>query len=257
MNPVPFPDHGRVNDPLWQHLWATYSDVITPLRAAGLVTDMETCGGENHIRVELGDGTFLTIAGRDALPVDRYAAETGDDAELNGWSVMRLHEENPDYFARIYDSTDDGPAEANGTAVTPMLTAIAQHLAGSKHPNIHAAGQALGGPSAIPLPHMIARHLGHATARTAAAVYAPAPAQQRYHLHRFEFSAQHVGALGGVDEGPYDSLTEAVEQYARHTHELQSDGWLRLHRQGGIQIPLTVWAREGRVHVAYVRASSS
>lgn len=258
MDPAPYPDHGRINDPLWQRLWGTYSDVITPLRAAGLDTDMEMCGGEFHIQVELGDGTYLTVAGQDALPVDRNAS-TENGPELNGWSVMRLHREDGNYFVRIYDSTDDGSEHANGTTVPPMLAAIAHHLTACDHPGIHASGQALAiylaEPFASGRREDIAQHLGHANVHTTAARYA-APAQL-YRLHRFEFSARHVGPLGGIEEGPYDSFCEAVKQYGWHTHELQTTGWLLLHQQGGTQAPLTVWARDGRVHIAYVRASSS
>ncbi len=39
------PDHNRTTDPLWQRLFHGYSHVITPLRYAGWVTDIETAGG--------------------------------------------------------------------------------------------------------------------------------------------------------------------------------------------------------------------
>lgn len=111
------PDHHRTDDPLWQKLFHGYSHVITPLRHNGWTTDVELCGGEYHLRADLGDGTELIIAGQHSLPVD--------PSKVDGWQVVRQGIENPDVHTALYDSTPDGPQSHHGTSLIPMLARIA------------------------------------------------------------------------------------------------------------------------------------
>ena len=120
MQLAPMPDHGRVGRPDWQPLWADYAPVTTPLRALGMPVDIETCGGETHITVDLPDGSFLLIAGTDSLP-NRLSTVTG-------WRVMRGHEDNPTVDLGIYDSTVDGEQNGNGPDLTAMLGAVTAWL---------------------------------------------------------------------------------------------------------------------------------
>ncbi len=110
------PDHNNLTDPLWQKLFHRYRHVITPLRHNGWMTDVELCGGEYHLRADLGDGTELIITGTHPLPVD--------PAEMDGWTVIRQDIDNPDVHTALYDSTPDGPQSHHGTSLIPMLTRI-------------------------------------------------------------------------------------------------------------------------------------
>ncbi|GAA3371156.1 hypothetical protein GCM10020367_20680 [Streptomyces sannanensis] len=117
---APMPDHGRVNDPLWQLLWTRYSRVITPLRRFGLPTDIETCGGEFVIYADLPDGTHLTLASEHSLAMD-------PDAN-NGWVLSRDHRDNPTVHEVLYDSSDAGPDHTNGLDRGPLLGAVLELL---------------------------------------------------------------------------------------------------------------------------------
>lgn len=111
------PDHNRLNDPLWQRLFHTYSHVITPLRYAGWVTDIETSGGgEFYVRADLRDGTELIIASDHSLPVD--------PREVNGWSAVRQDTENTSKHTVLYDSTPNGPQRHHGNSLIPLMTRI-------------------------------------------------------------------------------------------------------------------------------------
>ncbi|MDX3205092.1 MULTISPECIES: hypothetical protein [Streptomyces] len=136
---APMPDHNRLDDPLWQKLWHNYSHVITPLRTLGLVTDVELCGGEYNVVADLPDGTHLLIAAGECLPVD--------PAELAGWTVIRAHHDNPTVDYLVYDSTDGGDQEENGSATAPMLGAITEWLIRNEHhlhlPDFHLRIEAL------------------------------------------------------------------------------------------------------------------
>ncbi|WP_327349638.1 hypothetical protein OG772_20360 [Streptomyces sp. NBC_01321] len=130
------PDHGRVNRPEWQALWLQYEAVTTPLRAAGLVCDIETCGGETVIYVNLPDGTHLVIADDHSLP-DRLA-------DVTGWRIVRSHEDNPNFDGLLYDSTAEGEHAQLAAEVRSMLAAIALYLRDLRDADTVAAGQALG-----------------------------------------------------------------------------------------------------------------
>lgn len=110
------PDHNSLNDPLWQRLFHNYSHVITPLRYAGWVTDVETCGGEFLIRADLRDGTEVTIASEHSLPVD--------PSEVTGWTAVRQEAEDPSTHTVLYDSTPNGPQRHHGTSLIPLMARI-------------------------------------------------------------------------------------------------------------------------------------
>ncbi|MFE0704967.1 hypothetical protein [Streptomyces sp. NPDC058872] len=121
--PLPFPSHHRVNDPLWQRLWATYSDVITMLRSDGITTDVEMSDGECTITAELPNGCELAIrasgeTGAKALPLDR--------AELGAWHVVHLCSEGGDHHL-VYDSAR-GDQAANGTDVLALMVVVLPHV---------------------------------------------------------------------------------------------------------------------------------
>ncbi|MFF6963467.1 hypothetical protein ACFY9G_08825 [Streptomyces anthocyanicus] len=110
------PDHNRTTDPLWQRLFHGYSHVVTPLRYAGWVTDIETCGGEFHIRADLRDGTELIIASEHSLPAD--------PAEVDGWSAIRQDVQDPSEHTVLYDSTPNGPQRHHGNSLIPLLMRV-------------------------------------------------------------------------------------------------------------------------------------
>ncbi|GAA1353476.1 hypothetical protein [Streptomyces beijiangensis] len=109
------PDHNRTTDLMWLRLWTSYAPVITPLRALGLVTDVELCGGEYNVTAALPDGSYFAITSTHALPVD--------PADVTGWTVQRLFDDNPTR-AVLYDSTEDGQDAEHGNALAPMLGRI-------------------------------------------------------------------------------------------------------------------------------------
>ncbi|MFE7117508.1 hypothetical protein ACFU99_19045 [Streptomyces sp. NPDC057654] len=116
MNIAALPNHNGLADPLWLKLFHGYRHVIAPLRHNGWVTDMETGGGENYIRAELGDGTELSIASVRALPVDPN--------EVTGWTVIRRHVEDVSRHTVLYDSTPGGPQGHHGNSLIPMFARI-------------------------------------------------------------------------------------------------------------------------------------
>ncbi|MFB7424760.1 hypothetical protein ACFC0K_15955 [Streptomyces hydrogenans] len=121
--PLPFPDHQNVRDPLWQRLWATYSDVITLLRADSIPTDIEMCGSEWYIAAQLPGGYSLSIRsseehGSAALPLDR--------GQLWAWHVT-LHGPGENDAEVIYDSAR-GDQARGGTAVLPLMAHLVPHI---------------------------------------------------------------------------------------------------------------------------------
>ncbi|ORT60559.1 hypothetical protein [Streptomyces sp. CB03238] len=111
------PDHNRTSDPLWQRLFHGYSHVITPLRYAGWVTDIETSGGgEFYVRADLRDGTELIIASEHSLPAD--------PGEVNGWTAVRQEAENTGRHTVLYDSTHNGPQRHHGNSLIPLMARI-------------------------------------------------------------------------------------------------------------------------------------
>ncbi|MFC8895817.1 hypothetical protein [Streptomyces cinereoruber] len=121
--PLPFPNHHRVNDPLWQRLWATYSDVITMLRSDGITTDVEMGGGEFSVTAELPGGCELAIrasgeSGAEALPLDRD--------ELGAWQAIHLCADGTERHL-VYDSAR-GDQAANGTDVLALMAVVLPHI---------------------------------------------------------------------------------------------------------------------------------
>jgi hypothetical protein len=117
MTIAPLPDHHRLNAPLWQGLYRAYRTVVLPLRHNGWTTDVELCGGEYHLRADLGDGTELIIASDAALPAD--------PSQVNGWHVLRRPTDGNDNGGQLlYDSTPNGAQRHHGNALVPLFTRI-------------------------------------------------------------------------------------------------------------------------------------
>ncbi|MCX4858306.1 hypothetical protein OG426_30555 [Streptomyces canus] len=217
MNLAPLPDHGRVGRPEWQALWRQYEAVTTPLRMVGLVCDIETCGGQTVIYVDLPDGTHLVIADHDALP---------DQLEqVTGWCIKRGHHDNPNFDALVFDSTEGGEHEKHGADIVSMFAAIALHLKSLPDGDTQSAGTKLG-----------------------EVLLASA---ERFAVTVTGVTSQHA-AHGRDICGPFDSHREAVKEYGWQTHLLEEAGWKTLHEQGGTEWPLTVWQRRGVVVLVFV-----
>ncbi|MFF3516139.1 hypothetical protein [Streptomyces sp. NPDC002573] len=217
MNLAPLPDHGRTDRPEWQALWRQYEPVTTPLRMAGLVCDVETCGGQTHLTVDLPDGTHLVIADQDALP-DRLE-------QVTGWIVQRSHHDNPTFDALVFDSTEGGEHDKHGADIVTMLAAVALHLKSLPDADTQSAGTKLG-------------ELLMASA-------------QRFAVSFVGVDSQHVGK-GRIITGPFDTHAEAVKDYGWQTHLLEEDGWKPVHEQGGNDWPVTVWHRRDVLQVVFV-----
>ncbi|MFD3455789.1 hypothetical protein ACFWVC_26875 [Streptomyces sp. NPDC058691] len=214
---APPPDHGLTGRPEWQALWRQYETVTLPLRAAGLVCDIETAGNQNVLYVNLPDGSHLSIADEHELP--------GQLADVNGWRVVRGHEDNPNHSGLLYDSTADGEHSRHGADVVTMLAAISLSLKALPDADTQNAAVALG-------------DLLLATS-------------QRFAVSFVGVDGQHIGR-GRVITGPFDSLGAAVKEYGWQTHLLEDDGWQRVHEQGGTEWPLTVWVRRGVLQTVFV-----
>ncbi|MEW1700376.1 hypothetical protein [Streptomyces sp. NPDC091278] len=135
---LPFPDHERVSDPLWQRLWGTYSDVITLLRADSIPTDVEICGAEYYIYAELAGGCSLTIGasgdhGAESLPLYRE--------ELTAWHVL-FHGPEGTGSRVVYDSSQ-GDQLRNGTAVLPLIAHLVPHIETARRIALQQGGTAV------------------------------------------------------------------------------------------------------------------
>ncbi|MFE2578842.1 hypothetical protein [Streptomyces sp. NPDC059378] len=212
------PDHRNIDRPEWQALWQQYEPVTTPLRAAGLPCDIDTCGGQTVIYVDLPDGTHLVIADEDALP---NLLE-----HVTGWNIQRNHRDNPTFFEpAFFDSMPGGEHEKHGADIVPMLAAVAHHLKSLTDPNTQAAGTKLG-------------EILLANA-------------QRFTVNVLGVTAQHA-AHGQVTSGPFSSHEAAVSVHSWQTHLLEESGWQQVHTQGDPDWPLTVWHRHGVLAVVFV-----
>ncbi|MET8326275.1 hypothetical protein [Streptomyces sp. NPDC005181] len=211
------PDHGGLNDSQWQALWAQYDAVTTPLRAAGLVCDIDTAGGQNVIYVNLPDGTHLVIADEHELPTRL------DD--VTGWRIVRSHKDNPNFDALVYDSTPEGEHSKHAADIKTMLAAIAIYLHSLGDGDTKTAGQVLG---------------ESVSDRT-----------QLYGVGVLGVSPEHT-AVGRVVSDPFDTHLQAVNEYGLYTHQLDQDGWTQVHEQGGTEWPLTVWHRHQVVRTVFV-----
>ncbi|WP_274558014.1 hypothetical protein [Streptomyces spiramyceticus] len=202
---APMPDHNNTNDPLWLKLWHAYEPVITPLRRLPLVANVEAAGGEFGITVDLADGSHLWIASVTDLPLD--------PTELEGFQVVRQHQDNPTFHEVVYDSTQDGDQATNGNHVAPMLLAITAYVAERK------LAPTLRDCMSVCLMGVTAHHRPE---------------------HR-------VLCLALTDRH------EAVKQYGYETHALSENDWQCIHEQGGTDWPLTVWKRGDAVRTVYLR----
>ncbi|MGW4140008.1 hypothetical protein ACWELV_24875 [Streptomyces mirabilis] len=217
MNIAPLPDHGRASRPEWQALWMQYEPVTTPLRMVGLVCDIETCGDQTVIYVNLPDGTHLVIADADGLP-DRLE-------QVTGWRIGRSHHDNPNFDALVFDSTEGGEHEGQGADVISMLAAVALHLKTLPDVDTQATGTKLG---------KVLLASG-----------------QRFAVAVTGVNSQHA-AYSRMISAPVGSQPEAVKAYSRQTHLLEEDGWKAVHEQGGADWPLTVWQRRDVVVLVFV-----
>ncbi|MFD7769878.1 hypothetical protein [Streptomyces sp. NPDC059787] len=222
MNLAPLPEHGRTGRPEWLALWQQYEPVTTPLRAAGLVCDIDTCGGQTVIYVDLPDGTHLVIGcGDDSLP-DRLR-------DVTGWIVTREHRDNPTFHLQVFDSTEDGEHGESGGDVVAMLAGVALHLKAAADADTQAAGTRLGA-------------LLLATA-------------QRFAVEVTGVTAQHTGNSRKLS-GPFNDHREAVKDYGWQTHLLEEQGWQMVHEHGGADWPVTVWQRRGATVLVFVSRQS-
>lgn len=221
MNLAPMPDHRLVDRPEWQSLWLQYEAVTTPLRAAGLPCDIDTCGGQTVITVDLPDGSYLVIASVDALP-NRFC-------DVTGWTLVRSHEDNPTIGGLVYDSTEDGEYAQRGADVAPLHAAIALHLTTLPDADTQTAGEAL-----------------HAVLEDSRALFS---------VTTVGVNSQHV-ATKRLMSGPFDNHVEAVKEYGWQTHLLETDGWSQVHESGGTQWPVTVWQRQDVVQTVFVSRRS-
>ncbi|MER6923443.1 hypothetical protein [Streptomyces spiralis] len=211
------PDHGRANRPEWQALWQQYEPVTTPLRSVGLVCDVDPCGGQTVLFVDLPDGSHLAIHDQEELP-NRLE-------QVTGWIIQRGHRDNPTYDALVYDSTEGGEHAAHGADIVTMLAAIALHLKTLPDADTREAGTKLG-------------ELLLATA-------------QRFAVSFLGVNSQHTGH-GRIISGPFDSQGEAVKEYGWQTHLLEESGWELVHEQGGTTWPVTAWKRRDVLQIVYV-----
>lgn len=217
MHLAPMPDHGRVNRPEWQALWMQYEAVTTPLRSAGLPCDIETCGGQTVITVELPDGSHLAIADADALP-NRLA-------DVTGWRVVRAHHDNPTIGGPVYDSTEDGEYAQHGADIAQMLAALAIHLVTLPDEDTKTRGQVLGDLlSATP---------------------------DLYSVMSVGVGSQHY-ATKRLISGPIEGYGPAMKEYGWQTHLLEGDGWKQVHESGGTTWPVTVWERRGVIQTVFL-----
>ncbi|MFF3493757.1 hypothetical protein ACFYWS_20660 [Streptomyces sp. NPDC002795] len=218
MKLAPRPDHGRTSRPEWQSLWAEFESVTTPLRAAGLVCDIETCGGNTVITVDLPDGSHLLLHDEDGLP-DRLN-------DVTGWMASRGHGDNPTFDEAFYDSTESGEQARFGGDVAPLLEAIAAYLTVRPDDGTRDAG------------------------RTLSAVLKATERVRR--VTSFTVTPQHTPLRRGLGDS-IDGHTEAVKEYGWQTYLLGEAGWECVHQQGGDQWPISVWKRREALQVVFLQ----
>lgn len=117
MNLAPLPDHRLIHDEWWKALYSRYSHIVTPLRARGWVTDVETTGNAYSIRADLADGTELVISTTDTLP-----AGPGD---VDGWLILRQPLVDATVQTVLYNSTPGGAHDHHGSTVIPLFRRLA------------------------------------------------------------------------------------------------------------------------------------
>ncbi|MGW0822493.1 hypothetical protein [Streptomyces sp. NPDC002845] len=117
MKLAPLPDHRLTQDKWWQSLYGRYGHVVTPLRAKGWVTDVETVGNNYTIRADLADGTELVISTADTLPAD--------PSHVTGWLIVRTPVGDATHQTVLYNSTPGGAHDHHGKASVPMFRRLA------------------------------------------------------------------------------------------------------------------------------------
>ncbi|MBT3152402.1 hypothetical protein HTV45_16220 [Streptomyces sp. CHD11] len=135
---APLPDHRNVNTPWWQELWHRHAHITTPLRARGLVCDIEFGLSAYVVRVALPDDSYLVIS----PPQEPSSERPPGDAE--GWIVTREHPDDQTLFEVLYDSA---PSEGTGTRQRPEA-----RYGGSAPPLIEAIDQRLTQLGLLPHP---------------------------------------------------------------------------------------------------------
>ncbi|MEU8936007.1 hypothetical protein AB0D30_39725 [Streptomyces sp. NPDC048409] len=151
---APLPDHREVNMPWWQELWRRHAHITTPLRARGLLCDIEFGLSAYIVRVSLPDDSYLIISPPQEPPSER---PPGDP---EGWIVTREHPDGLDCFEVLYDSTpcDDPnasqrPEARHGASAQPLAEAI-DHRLDQLGLLPHPASPPAGGPGLQHLPSM-------------------------------------------------------------------------------------------------------
>ncbi|MEU2082345.1 hypothetical protein ABZ569_10725 [Streptomyces albus] len=114
---APLPDTNKIRDALWQHQWKRFGHLTTPLRARGLVCDVEL-GELWLVRAQLPDKTHLLISG----PADGGPGQ--DAAHPPGWLVTHRADDNGTLYGVPYDSCPEAPHAAYGPRIEPMLDRI-------------------------------------------------------------------------------------------------------------------------------------
>ncbi|MFE2842586.1 hypothetical protein ACFXKS_03330 [Streptomyces scopuliridis] len=201
---APMPVHRNTDDPLWRKLWNAYEPVITALRRIPLVTDVEMCGGMYGITAQLTDGSHLWISTVDELPLD--------PREVEGWLVIRAHEDNPTVDEMVYNSAEGGEDGQHGNNVVPLVQAIATFVAERRLAPV--------------LIDLLSVQLDGVT--------------------------KNHKRISKLVEGPFVDRHEAVKEYNYAIHELTERGWRCIHRQGGTDWPLTVWELNGEIVTVYL-----
>lgn len=124
---APLPDHSLVNDAEWQAHWKRFTHLTTPLRARGLMCDVDFGLHSHTVYAFLSDGTYLTIS-------HDLHAEGPETA--NGWLVTR-EREDPNHVEVLYDSIPEqngiqsGRDARHGSDLTALFSALDAYLDGT------------------------------------------------------------------------------------------------------------------------------
>ncbi|MFJ7422710.1 hypothetical protein ACIQXD_29525 [Streptomyces uncialis] len=120
MDLAPLPATADTTNQNWLALFDAYRHVITPLRALGLPTTIETSGGNDVTIVStLQDGSYLSIGSEGPLPQN--------PADVKSWTVHRGWDDAPGR-AWVYDSGNQDADGPHGAAIAPMLGRIVHWL---------------------------------------------------------------------------------------------------------------------------------
>ncbi|MFC9856237.1 MULTISPECIES: hypothetical protein [unclassified Streptomyces] len=127
---APLPGHRNVNTEWWQELWRRHAHITTPLRARGLLCDIEFGLSAYIVRVPLPDGSYLIIG-----PPQEPPSEC-PPGEPEGWVATREHPDDHALFEVLYDSAPSGdpgvpqrPETRHGGSAQPLIEALDHRLA--------------------------------------------------------------------------------------------------------------------------------